>query len=44
MKFVGRAELGIAVVGQVDKAAFGAQSAARTNIEPGSYAGSVVGT
>jgi hypothetical protein len=40
---VSRTQAGIAIVGQVDEAALGAEAAARANAHPGPDAGSAVG-
>jgi hypothetical protein len=42
-EFIGRAQPGISIIADIDKAAFGTQSASRANAHPGSNAGTIVG-
>jgi len=42
-EFIGRTQAGISIVGDIDKAAFRTQTAARANAYPGSNAGTMIG-
>jgi hypothetical protein len=43
-EFIGRAQAGISIIADIDKAAFRAQPAAGANAQPGSNAGAMIGT